>query len=142
MQGLDGNDTDVVNESKDIVIEAVGAGTDDHVFANQNFTPLDHVEHLTIQGNRLPAIHVVSSEDEIVEKENRVPGGVDTVYSTASDTLSKDVENLTLRGSADIDAVDNGCANVLTGCRTAKGPVGLRPVRTVRLNRRPLSGRP
>jgi hypothetical protein len=142
MQGLDGNDTDVVNRFKDIVIEAVGAGTDDHVFANQNFTPPDHVEHLTIQGDRLPAIHVVSSEDEIVEKENSVLGGIDTVYSTASDTLSKDVENLTLRGSANINAVDNGCANVLTGCRTAKGPVGLRPVRTVRVNRRPLSGRP
>ncbi|QRM28047.1 right-handed parallel beta-helix repeat-containing protein [Microvirga sp. VF16] len=59
--------------------------------------------------------YVDSAGDVIVEKENLGAGGTDTVYTTASYTLSKDVENLVLSGSAHINAIGNASANVLTG---------------------------
>ena len=41
--------------------------------------------------------------------------GVDIVYADVSWTLGRNLENLTLTGTADIDATGNGLANVLTG---------------------------
>lgn len=58
---------------------------------------------------------VDSAGDVIVEKENLGAGGIDTVNSTVSYTLSKDVENLVLLGSGHINAIGNASANVLTG---------------------------
>jgi Ca2+-binding RTX toxin-like protein len=42
-------------------------------------------------------------------------GGVDTILSGVSRTLSSQVENLQLLGSADLDGTGNGLANTLTG---------------------------
>lgn len=58
---------------------------------------------------------VDSAGDTIIEKENLGAGGTDTVNSTVSYTLSKDVENLVLLGSTHINAIGNASANVLTG---------------------------
>ncbi|NBJ11617.1 hypothetical protein [Microvirga arsenatis] len=59
--------------------------------------------------------YIDSTGDVVIEKENLGAGGVDTVNSTISYTLTQDVENLTLLGSANINATGNASANVLTG---------------------------
>ena len=54
--------------------------------------------------------------DDVGDTVLENPGeGIDSVLSSASFTLSDDVENLTLTGSADIDATGNAGDNVLTG---------------------------
>lgn len=53
--------------------------------------------------------------DTIVEKQNAGLGGTDLVLSSVSHTLSDEVENLTLTGSASIDATGNSARNVLVG---------------------------
>ncbi len=47
--------------------------------------------------------------------ENLSTGGVDLVKSSVDFTLGANLENLTLTGSADIDATGNGLANILNG---------------------------
>ena len=53
--------------------------------------------------------------DTVVEKQNAGLGGVDTVISSVSFTLSDEVENLTLAGTASLDATGNSARNVLIG---------------------------
>jgi Ca2+-binding RTX toxin-like protein len=65
------------------------------------------------EGNDL--YYVDSAGDVIIEKEAAGAGGTDTVYSTASYTLSKDVEHLVLLGSANLNGIGNASANTLTG---------------------------
>jgi VCBS repeat-containing protein/parallel beta-helix repeat protein len=59
--------------------------------------------------------YVDSSDDIIIEKDHLGAGGIDSVFSTASVALSAEVENLTLLGSAHINATGNTQANLLTG---------------------------
>ena len=47
--------------------------------------------------------------------ETNAAGGTDTVISSVSFTLAAHVENLTLTGSANVDAIGNSLANSLTG---------------------------
>jgi parallel beta-helix repeat protein len=56
-----------------------------------------------------------SSADIIIERDHLGAGGIDSVFSTASYTLSVEVENLTLLGSAHINATGNTQNNILTG---------------------------
>ncbi|MEI6643074.1 MAG: calcium-binding protein [Novosphingobium sp.] len=55
---------------------------------------------------------VDSADDRITEQAD---GGDDTVRSSVSWVLADELENITLIGSADIDATGNAAANVLTG---------------------------
>ena len=56
--------------------------------------------------------YYVSTGDTVTERANE---GIDVVYAGVSWTLGRNLEHLTLTGSADIDATGNGLANVLTG---------------------------
>jgi len=55
---------------------------------------------------------VDNKDDKVFENDGE---GTDTIKSTVTYTLSANVENLTLLGSADIDATGNDKNNVLTG---------------------------
>ncbi|MFC5486578.1 right-handed parallel beta-helix repeat-containing protein, partial [Microvirga aerilata] len=66
-------------------------------------------------GNGNDTYRVDSTGDVIVEKASSGLGGTDTVESTVSYTLSAQVENLFLMGSANINATGNSGANRLTG---------------------------
>ncbi|WP_201860421.1 right-handed parallel beta-helix repeat-containing protein [Microvirga soli] len=59
--------------------------------------------------------YVDSSADIIIEKDHLGAGGIDSVFSTASYSLSVEVENLTLLGSTHINATGNTQNNILTG---------------------------
>lgn len=59
--------------------------------------------------------YVDSAGDIVVEKLNGGAGGIDTVFSSVSYVLPSQVENLTLLGSAHLNAAGNASANVLTG---------------------------
>lgn len=63
-------------------------------------------------GNGNDSYVVDVSTDVITEAAD---AGIDSVTSTASYSLSANVENLTLTGSSSINATGNGLANVLTG---------------------------
>ncbi|WP_210496469.1 Calx-beta domain-containing protein [Microvirga antarctica] len=147
MAGGAGNDIYLVDNAGDVVLEALGEGTDT-VRAAVSFALGDNVEQLVLTGtgdidgtgNALGNVllgnsgnnvldggsgadiltggagddtYVVDSTGDIVSE---VAGeGVDTVRASLSWTLGAHVENLTLTGTADIDATGNGLANVLTG---------------------------
>jgi Ca2+-binding RTX toxin-like protein len=98
----------------------------------------NHVEHLTLignaaidgtgnerdnllRGNHAPNTlaggagddtYFVSTGDTVTERSGQ---GIDTVYADVSWTLAKNVENLFLTGTADLDATGNALANELTG---------------------------
>jgi Ca2+-binding RTX toxin-like protein len=58
-------------------------------------------------------IYVVDSASDIVTEA--ASAGTDTVQSSATYTLSANVENLTLTGTSEIDAIGNALANILKG---------------------------
>ncbi|MDO8972770.1 hypothetical protein [Reyranella sp.] len=57
--------------------------------------------------------YIVDSSDDVVTEGD--DAGTDLVRASATYTLSANVENLTLTGTADIHGTGNGVANVLTG---------------------------
>ena len=59
--------------------------------------------------------YVVDNVGDVVTEAATVGSGIDTVQSSVSYTLSNNVENLTLTGSANINGTGNGDANVITG---------------------------
>lgn len=133
-----GNDTYVVQNYNDVVVEANGEGTD-LVLSSMSFTLGNHVENLTLTGtssynatgNSLDNILtgnegintltggagndtfvVQNAADAILELNGE---GTDLVQSSVSYTLGNEVENLTLTGTAAINATGNELANILTG---------------------------
>ena len=65
---------------------------------------------------------VGAAGDEVVEKPG---GGIDSVKSTITYTLTSDVEKLILNGTAAINGTGNTLANTLTGNAAANSLVGL-----------------
>jgi putative cofactor-binding repeat protein len=60
--------------------------------------------------------YVVDNASDVVTEDSGTTNGVDLVQASISYTISDaDVENLTLTGSADIDATGNASENILTG---------------------------
>jgi VCBS repeat-containing protein len=156
MAGGMGDDTYVVDNTADVVVEAMNEGSDT-VLASANYTLSANIENLVLTGtagisgtgnaldnviagnsgnNILEGmegndtldggigadtmaggvgndIYVVDNVgDVVVEAAN---AGIDTVQSGVSYTLSGNVENLTLTGTAGINASGNALDNILTG---------------------------
>ncbi|MBS1191827.1 MAG: hypothetical protein H6R10_3619 [Rhodocyclaceae bacterium] len=138
LTGGAGNDTYIVDQTADGVVEGLNAGTDT-VLSSATYTLSANVENLTLTGsgdidgtgNALANVitansghnvlaggagndtYVVDSTDDVVvENANE---GTDLVQSSATYTLSANVENLTLTGSANIDGTGNALANTITG---------------------------
>ncbi|WP_207062718.1 calcium-binding protein, partial [Motiliproteus sp. SC1-56] len=63
-------------------------------------------------GNGDDTYYVDNAGDQVVENANQ---GTDTVIASVNHTLADYVENLTLSGSADLNATGNALNNVLTG---------------------------
>lgn len=141
-----GNDTYMVDNIGDMVMEYVNEGTD-LVQSSASYALTANVEHLTLTGtgsingagnalnNRLTGnsaanqlaggagndTYVVSVGDTIVENVNE---GTDTVQSDVSWTLGANLEHLTLTGTAAIDATGNTLNNRLTGNTAANQLAG------------------
>jgi VCBS repeat-containing protein len=138
MMGGVGNDTYIVDDTADAVVEALNAGTDT-VLASATYTLSDNIENLTLTGsadlngtgNALANIitanaglnvltggagndaYVVNdTADVVIENLNE---GTDLVQSSATYTLSNNVENLTLTGTANIDGTGNVLNNTIIG---------------------------
>ena len=141
-----GNDTYVVESIGDVVTENLNEGTD-LVQSSVSYALTAHVENLTLTGpmavngvgnalnNRLTGnsganqlaggagndTYVVSTGDTIIERAGE---GIDTVQSDVNWTLGANLENLTLTGTAAIDATGNTFNNTLTGNTAANQLVG------------------
>ena len=137
MIGLAGNDTYLVNNAGDLVLENLNEGTD-LVNASVSHTLGANVENITLTGssainatgNALDNVltgnsgvnvltggagndtYVAGAGDTIVEALN---GGTDTVQIGITHTLAANVENLTLTGTSAINGTGNTDANVLAG---------------------------
>ena len=138
MSGLHGDDTYVVDNAGDVVTEFAGLGNDT-VLASVSYTLSDNVENLTLTGdaalngtgNALDNLltgntgnntlaggagndtYVLQNSADIVVENTA--GGIDTVRSSVSHTLSANVENLELTGTASINGTGNALDNVLSG---------------------------
>jgi len=142
MAGGAGNDTYIVDNINDVIVEGVNAGTDS-VQSSVTYTLSDNVENLTLTGtaaingtgNALDNViagnsgvnvlagmggndtyYVDNTTDVIVEN---IGEGTDSVFASASYTLSDNVENLTLTGTAVINATGNALDNIITGNSSA-----------------------
>ena len=139
LEGRGGDDTYVVADAGDVVVEARQEGTDT-VQASVTATLAANVENLVLTGsgdidgtgnelanrlegnaglNRLAGgagddTYLVGTGDTVVEYAG---GGNDTVLSHGSFTLGAHTENLVLVGEASVNATGNGEANVLAGNR-------------------------
>ncbi|MDF2444858.1 MAG: Hemolysin-type calcium binding domain protein [Moraxellaceae bacterium] len=137
MIGGSGNDSYFVDNTADIITELLDEGVDS-VQSGVSYTLSANVDNLTLTGsaningvgNAIDNIltgnsgvntltggagndtYVIGAGDVIVENTGE---GTDSVFSNASHTLSANVENLTLTGSANINGVGNAIDNILTG---------------------------
>jgi len=132
-----GNDTYVVDNTGDVVTEALNEGTDT-VQSSITYTLNANVENLTLTGtsaingtgnilnNTLTGnsaanvlagglgndTYVIGAGDTVVENLNE---GTDTVQSSITYTLGSNLENLTLTGSIAINGTGNELNNLITG---------------------------
>ncbi len=92
LKGAGGNDTLLGGDGNDTLIGGTGADNMDGGFGND--------------------LYVV---DDVGDVAAEVAGGIDTVQASITHTLSVNLENLTLTGTAAIDGTGNAKANVITG---------------------------
>ncbi|MFJ3371202.1 M10 family metallopeptidase C-terminal domain-containing protein [Pseudomonas sp. NPDC086251] len=59
--------------------------------------------------------YIVDNIGDVISESNTLAGGIDTVRSSVSYTLSANLENLTLTGTADLNGIGNAQGNVITG---------------------------
>jgi VCBS repeat-containing protein len=146
LSGGIGNDTYIVDNAGDVVIEAAGAGSDT-VESSIDYTLGANLENLTLTGGALNGTGnalansitgnaadnlidggagvdtmaggagddtyiVDATADTVVEAAG---AGIDTVRASATYTLSANVENLILTGSAAINGTGNALDNNITG---------------------------
>jgi len=145
MRGGTGNDTYTIDDVGDVVVEAVGEGSDT-VQSYISYTLGTDVENLSLQGtgnfygtgNSLANSITGNGGDNllngaggadtfaggggndtyVVDSSDDViveQSGIDLVLAGVSYTLGTGLENITLTGSAAISATGNSVANVLTG---------------------------
>jgi trimeric autotransporter adhesin len=140
MAGGQGNDIYYVDSSSDVVTESASQGTDEVRTSVSSYTLADNVENLvgtrttgqTLIGNDQAnsitggtgadtmtgglgddIYYVDNTADNVVEASGQ---GTDTIYSSVSYGLSgRNIETLTLTGSANINATGNTVANTLNG---------------------------
>ena len=150
LAGGAGNDTYVVQNTTDAVIELAGEGTD-LVQSSVTCTAAANVENLTLTGssainatgnaldniltgnsgaNTLAGgtgndVYVVQNTTDVVME--LAGAGTDRVQSSVTYTLAANVENLTLTGTSTINGTGNTLDNVLignSGANTLNGGVG------------------
>ncbi|HVI88508.1 MAG TPA: calcium-binding protein, partial [Dongiaceae bacterium] len=145
MQGYAGNDTYVVDNAGDQVIETAGGGYD-VVYASLNYSLPSDVEELVLTSgatgtgnslnNRITGNASVNTLDGGAGADTLIGGagndtyivdnvgdivienageGTDTVQSSVSYVLSANVENLTLTGGNSSNGTGNSLANAITG---------------------------
>lgn len=104
--GTAGNDTLTGTAGDDTLS---GLGGNDSIFGGAGADTMTG-------GDGNDVFNVDNVGDNVVESTNLGAGGIDRVESTVSvAALWSEVENLTLLGSADLSAVGNGNANLITG---------------------------
>ncbi|WP_292556451.1 calcium-binding protein [Methylobacter sp.] len=156
LAGAAGDDTYIVDNSADAVVENVGEGIDS-VFASADYILSDNIENLTLTGaadingtgNALDNILTGNGADNILNGmagNDTLDGGIgidtmsggtgndtytvddtadvivenlnegsDSVFASATYTLSDNIENLALTGTAAIDGSGNALNNAITG---------------------------
>jgi Ca2+-binding RTX toxin-like protein len=143
MAGGAGNDTYLVDQVGDVVVEQVNEGMDS-VLTMVSYQLSTNVENLvltgsaaingtgneldnTLTGNSASNVlvgldgndtYVIGAGDTIIETENN---GTDTVLSSLTHTLAANVENLTLVGFNAINGTGNELDNVLNGLLNLAG---------------------
>ncbi|MCK4501082.1 calcium-binding protein, partial [Candidatus Babeliales bacterium] len=133
-----GNDTYIIDNTNDVINESANEGIDTAI-SDVNYALSDNVENLTLTGaadidgtgnnannvitsndgiNTLSGLagndtyNVNSTDDVVVEN---IAEGNDTVNSSATYTLSDNIEKLNLTGTENIDGTGNNLNNTITG---------------------------
>lgn len=106
LTGADGNDSLFGGGDVDSLVGGAGDDTLDGG---------DGVDNLV--GGAGNDVYFVTSQDEVITEEAGAAAGTDTVNSTVTYTVanSANIENVTLTGTAAINATGNNADNVLTG---------------------------
>jgi Ca2+-binding RTX toxin-like protein len=116
IEGLGNNDTINGNAGNDSLIG--GEGRDSLVGAAGNDTLDGGTGVDQMRGSDGDDTYIVDEvDDRIRQEKGNEAGGIDTVESSISYTIPRNVENLTLTGRSRIDAIGDNSDNTLTGNR-------------------------